>query len=209
MNVLLACEVSQTVCIEFRKRGHNAFSNDLLPAGGGRPEWHLQMDAIAAIESRKWDLMIAFPPCTHLALSGAKHFEKKRADGRQGMAIAFFISIASAAIPRIAIENPMGVMSTIYRKPDQVIHPYHFGDPATKTTCLWLKGLPKLRADCYDAPLFGETVDRGEFHVTKGGNKLPKWYNLPPSEDRGHIRSKTFPGIGRAMAEQWGDLQNA
>lgn len=130
--------------------------------------------------------------------------EAKRKDGRQQQAIEFFMRIVEADIDKIAIENPRGIMSTVYRKPDQVIQPYHFGDAATKSTCLWLKNLPKLKAERYDAPLFGMTVDRGEFHVTKGGNRLPAWYNLPPSEQRGAIRSKTFPGIARAMAEQWG-----
>lgn len=153
----------------------------------------------------KYSMMIAFPECTHLALSGAKHFEQKIKDGRQQAAIDFFMRLVNADIERIAIENPKGIMSTKYRKPDQIINPFDFGDPAQKPTCLWLKNLPKLRAtNLGDAPLFGERLGKGEFHKTSGGNVLPKWYNLPPSKDRAKIRSRTFPGIAKAMAEQWG-----
>lgn len=150
-----------------------------------------------------WDGMVAFPPCTHLAMSGAKHFEQKRKDGRQQGAIDFFMAFTKTNIPMWAIENPIGIMSTVFRKPDQIVNPYDFGDAARKPTCLWLKGFPPLKATTMDAPLFGQSIDKGEFHVTKSGKKLPKWYNLPPSADRGKLRSKIFPGIARAMATQW------
>jgi len=140
--------------------------------------------------------MIAFPPCTHLAVSGARWFAAKRADGRQQQAIDFFMELANANIPKIAIENPVGIMSTEWRKPDQIIQPWQFGHEATKTTCLWLKGLPQLTP--------ANIVGKGERHITKSGRSLPKWYNLPPSEDRWKVRSKTFQGIADAMAQQWG-----
>jgi hypothetical protein len=131
-------------------------------------------------------------------VSGAKHFAAKRADGRQQEGIDLFMALANAPIPRIAIENPVGIMSTTWRKPDQIIQPYQFGHEATKTTCLWLKNLPHLTPS--------RVVGKGERHVTSGGNSLPKWYNLPPSPDRWKIRSTTFPGIAQAMADQWGHL---
>jgi hypothetical protein len=196
MNALFGCEESQAVCIEFRKRGHEAYSCDKLPCTGGHPEWHLQMDIFEAIKMKHWDIAIFFPPCTHLAVSGAKHFEQKRKDGRQQEAIDFFMKIANIDIDKLGIENPIGIMSTIWRKPDQIIQPWQFGDPFTKTTCLWLKNLPLLFPT--------QIVSKGERHITKGGKSLPSWYNLPPSEERNMIRSKTFPGIARAMAEQWG-----
>ena len=143
MRVLLACEESQAVCKEFRKLGHEAYSCDIQECSGGYQEWHFKQDIFEAIEMG-WDIMIAFPPCTHLAVSGAAHFEKKRKDGRQQEGIDFFMKIVNAPIERIAIENPVGIMSKIYRKPDQVIQPYYFGDEAQKTTCLWLKNLPPL-----------------------------------------------------------------
>jgi hypothetical protein len=142
-------------------------------------------------------MIIAFPPCTHLASSGAKHFEQKRKDGRQQEGIDFFMEFVhrTAHVPRVAIENPIGIMSSIYRKPDQIVQPWMFGDPFTKSTCLWLKGLPLLEPT--------QVVDKGSRHVTKGGKSLPTWYNLPPSPDRAKIRSATFPGLAKAMAEQW------
>jgi hypothetical protein len=142
--------------------------------------------------------MIAFPPCTHLAVSGARWFKDKQKE--QAMAIKFVEWLWNVPIPRIAIENPIGVLSTLSSlgKPTQIVQPYWFGDPFKKTTCLWLKNLPLLTAT--------QVVDEGEIHVTKSGRRLPKWYNLPPSPDRGKLRSKTFPGIARAMADQWGNL---
>jgi hypothetical protein len=200
MKVLLACEESQAVCLEFRKLGIEAFSCDIEDCSGGYPEWHIKDDVLNVIE-RGWDLMIAFPPCTHLAVSGAKHFEQKIKDGRQQQGIDFFMKIVNAPINKIAIENPIGIMSKIYRKPDQIIQPYYFGDEAQKTTCLWLKNLPKLyhneKANLFDSEI--THVDKGEFITFSSGKKMPKWY----SNADGGLRSKTFKGIAKAMATQW------
>ena len=144
MRVLVACEESQAVTIELRRLGHEAYSCDIQECSGGHPEWHLRVDALELLKM-KWDMLIAFPPCTDLAVSGARHFAKKRADGRQQRSIEFFMRFARADCPRIAIENPVGIMSSEYRKPDQIIQPYQFGNHARKATCLWLKGLPKLK----------------------------------------------------------------
>ena len=201
MKVLVACEESQTVTTEFRRLGHEAYSCDLLPASGGHPEWHLQQD-VTPLLRESWDMVLAFPPCTHLACSGAAWFAKKREDGRQQAGIDFFMLFANLPhIPRVAIENPVGIMSTVWRKPDCVIQPWMFGEEARKTTCLWLKGLPPL------VPT--QIVGEGELAKFKSGAVMPKWYadawRLPPA-DRARIRSKTFPGIAKAMAEQWGSL---
>lgn len=196
MYVLIACEESQTVCKAFRELGHLAFSCDITPCSGGHPEWHIQGDVLDILDAG-WDVMIAHPPCTHLANSGAKHFARKIADGRQQAALEFVSTLLNAPIPRIALENPVGVISSHIRKPDQIIHPWQFGHEAEKTTCLWLKGLPLLQPT--------NIVGKGEFMVTKSGRKLPMWYGkLPPPKDRARIRSKTFEGMARAMAEQWG-----
>lgn len=144
-----------------------------------------------------WDMIIAHPPCTHLATSGAKHFAVKRADGRQQEAIDFFMLFAKHSCSKMMIENPVGIMSTVWKKPTQIVQPYYYGDPYTKTTCLWLKGLPRLNAT--------NIVDKGARTVTKGGKSMPTWYNIPPTNpDRAKIRSKTFPGFAQAMADQWG-----
>lgn len=205
MKILLACEESQAVCSEFRALGHDAFSCDILDCSGPNPEWHLKGDVLEIIHE-KWDMMIAFPPCTHLAVSGAKHFKEKQQDGRQQAGIDFFMKMVNAPIPKIAIENPIGIMSSIYRKPDQIIHPYYFGDTYSKSTCLWLKGLPKLtHVSLKDSPLFPDQVthvDKGEFITFSSGKRMAKWYN--EASGNGHLRSKTFPGIAKAMAEQWG-----
>lgn len=141
MRVLVACEESQAVTIELRRLGHEAYSCDIQDCSGGHPEWHIKGDALELLKM-KWDMLIAFPPCTHLAVSGARHFAKKQADGRQQEAIDFFMRFVNADCPRIAVENPIGIMSSKYRKPDQIIQPYMFGDHARKSTCLWTKGLP-------------------------------------------------------------------
>jgi hypothetical protein len=197
MKVLLACEESQAVTNEFRKLGHEAYSCDILPTSGDNPEWHIQ-DDIKTVLYDAWDLVIAFPPCTHLASSGAAWFEAKRADGRQQEGIDFFQLFTDLKTPRVAIENPIGIMSSLYRKPDQIINPWQFGDSYKKRTCLWLKGLPKL------VPT--DVVDPGESITYASGCVMPKWYaeawNLSP-EERSKVRSKTFPGIAKAMAEQW------
>lgn len=199
----MPCEESQAVTIELRKLGHEAYSCDILPCSGGHPEWHLQQD-VTPLLKEKWDMIIAFPPCTHLAVSGARHFEQKIKDGRQQQGIDFFMQFANADCPRIAIENPIGIMSTKYRKPDQIIQPWMFGDKYTKSTCLWLKGLPKLEPT--------NIVEHGEYFewVDKKGKKKrqPKWFydalkKAKTSEERSLIRSKTFPGIALAMATQW------
>jgi len=192
MRVLVACEYSGRVRDALIRRGHDAISCDLLPTDAPGP--HIKGDVLPHLADG-WDMLIAFPPCTHLAVSGAKHFAAKRADGRQQQGIDFFLALANAPIPRIAIENPVGIMSSIYRKPDQIIQPYEHGHEATKTTCLWLRGLPRLTPT--------NIVGRGLRHVTKGGNSLPEWYNLPPSPDRWKIRSATFAGIAEAMADQF------
>ena len=211
MNILVSCEESQAVTKEFRKRGHIAFSNDIQECSGGKPEWHLKGSVFDFIHWMDWDLMIGFPPCTHLAVSGALWFEEKRKDGRQQEGIDFFMKLANVPIKRIALENPVGIMSSVWRKPDQIIQPYFFGDKASKKTCLWLKNLPNL-FHAKEKDLFNDKithVGKGEMVTFESGCKMPKWYadsfRLPPKE-RSKIRSKTFPGIARAMAEQWGNL---
>jgi hypothetical protein len=192
MRVLIACEYSGTVRDAFRAAGHDAMSCDLLPTD--RPGPHYQGDVFDIIGD-DWDMMIAHPPCTHLAVSGAKHFAAKIADGRQAAALFFVRRLLDAPIPRICVENPVSIISSQIRKPDQIIQPWMFGHEATKTTCLWLKGLPHL------VPT--DIVGKGARHVTKSGKSLPTWYNLPPSPDRWKIRSATFQGIADAMAAQW------
>lgn len=209
MKVLVACEESQAVTIELRKLGHEAYSCDILPCSGGHPEWHLQQDVLPLLKE-KWDMIIAFPPCTHLAVSGARYFEQKIKDGRQQQGIDFFMKFVNADCPRIAIENPVGIMSSKYRKPDQIIQPWQFGDKFTKSTCLWLKGLPKLQPT--------NIVEKGEFfeYIGKNGQKKrePKWIyealqKAKTPAERSLIRSKTFPGIAKAMAEQWTNVSNS
>ena len=191
MRVLVACEYSGVVRDAFNARGHFAMSCDLLPSDA--PGMHYQGDVRDVLDG-KWDLMIAHPPCTHLASSGAKWFKNKQVE--QAEALDFVRLLLNAPIPRIALENPVGVISTQIRKPDQIVQPYEHGHEATKTTCLWLKNLPPLRPT--------DIVGKGNRHVTKSGRSLPEWYNLPPSADRWKIRSATFPGIAAAMADQWG-----
>ena len=195
MRVLVACEESQEVCKAFRSLGHEAYSCDIEPCSGGHPEWHLQCDALEIIKMR-WDLIIAHPPCTDLAVSGAKWFAEKRADGRQQAAIEFFMRFINADCEHIAVENPVSIMSTQYRKPDQIIQPWMFGHPEKKSTCLWLKGLPLLIP----------TNDVSEYMKTLPKNQQNRLYNLPPSPDRAKLRSKTYPGIAKAMASQWSDI---
>ena len=210
MKVLLACEESQAVCTEFRKLGHEAYSCDILPTSGSNPDWHIQDDVLNVIRTNHWDLMIAFPPCTHLAVSGARHFDQKRLDGRQQEGIDFFMEMVNAPIEHIVIENPVGIMSTEYRQPDQCIHPYFFGDPFSKKTCLWLKNLEPLKhykegdqLDLYDLKPKVTHTHKGEFVTFSSGKKMPKWYNDAAGKNGGHLRSKTFPGIAKAMAVQF------
>lgn len=238
MKVLVACEESQRVCTAFREKGHEAFSCDLQPCSGGHQEWHIMRDVLSLLNGNcafqttdyewhylqgRWDMIIAFPPCTHLAVSGAAHFEKKRADGRQREAIEFFCQFIKADCDRISIENPVGIISGNYIpkwfpdiaekynlpiKPTQIVQPYEYGHAAKKTTCLWLKGLPNL------VPT--NIVDPGEFYVSPKGRKFSKGSSSDMARDEqgkilswndprtAKIRSKTFTGIARAMAEQWG-----
>ena len=234
MNVLIACEESQAVCKEFRRLGHNAFSCDIQECSGGHPEWHIKQDVLQILNPRmqleglpheyygikpfetsdgvkhficgKWDMIIAFPPCTYLTVTGNRWFNvdrygekaiqrhKDRAD-----AIKFFMAFANADCPRIAIENPIGCMSTYFRKPDQIIHPYMFGDPARKATCLWLKGLEPLEPT--------DTVEPVLVQYKNGKGTDNPWHmdtmKMPPDE-RAKARSKTWSGIAKVMAEQWG-----
>jgi hypothetical protein len=203
MKILVACEESQTVTKKLRELGHDAYSCDILPTSGDNPEWHIQGDVIPLLK-KNWDMVIAFPPCTHLAVSGAAHFAKKRQDGRQQQGIDFFMEFTKLDhIPKVAIENPVGIMSKIWRKPDQIIQPYEFGDDASKKTCLWLKGLPLLKPT-------GRI--RGRFVSTPSGKLVERWSNqcdnyghdkTSPSATRGQQRSKTYEGIANAMATQW------
>lgn len=185
MRILVACEESQAVCKAFRAKGHEAYSCDIIPCSGGHPEWHLQQDVTPLLQQH-WDMIIAFPPCTDLAVSGARYFAEKQRDGRQQRSIDFFMQFAGANCEKIAIENPIGIMSSRWRKPDQIIQPWQFGHGETKATCLWLKGLPKL------VPT----------DIVEGREK--RIWKMPPSADRAKLRSKTYKGIAKAMAEQWG-----
>lgn len=220
MKILVACEESQAVTKELRKLGHEAFSCDLLPCSGGYPEWHYQQDVFEVID-KGWDMMIAFPPCTYLAVSGARwmynpedkdlDFKDRRPHPKhpnrrqqQSDGLDFVKRLMDAPISKIAIENPIGVISSMVRKPDQIVQPYMFGDKAQKSTCLWLKGLPKL------VPT--DIVEKGEFFefTSKKGEKkkMPMWYykalqNAKTKEERSTLRSKTFKGIAKAMAQQW------
>lgn len=200
MKILVACEESQAVTKELRKLGHQAYSCDIIPCGGGHPEWHIMGDVTPLLDgccrfmtqvgnphliAQRWDMIIAFPPCTHLAVSGARYFEQKRKDGRQQEAVEFFMRFVNCKCDRVAIENPIGIMSTHYRKPDQIIQPWQYGHGETKATCLWLKGLPLL------VPT--DVVDGREQRVWK----------MPPSPDRAKLRARTYEGIAKAMAAQW------
>lgn len=214
LKVLVACEESQAVTKAFRERGHEAYSCDIEPCSGGHPEWHIQGDALKILGDG-WDLLIAHPPCTFLAVSGSAWlnsplYPNRRDDQAKGA--KFFMEFVNAPINRIAVENPICVMSTLYRKPDQIIQPWMFGDEASKPTCLWLKNLPKLRYGKEVQIALGETippqtnvVGKGEFVTSSTGRRGAKWnWWLPPGPERAKIRSKTFTGIARAMADQWG-----
>jgi len=194
MRVLVACEESQAVCIAFRNKGHKAYSCDILPCSGGHPEWHIQDDVLKHLNDG-WDMMISFPPCTDLAVSGAAWFEQKRKNGSQQKSIDFFMVFINANIEKIAVENPIGIMSRIYKKPDQIINPWQFGDSASKKTCLWLKNIPLL--------LPTQIVLPSKYITASSGRRYPDWcWNTGGGS--GKKRSKTYPGIANAMAEQWG-----
>lgn len=226
INVLVACEESQEVCKAFRARGHNAFSCDIQECSGGHPEWHIQGDCLPLLNGNctfqtadththtqvgKWDLIIAHPPCTYLTVSGNRWFNvarygdkaKQRIADRQDAA-AFFMQFANADCDKIAIENPIGYMNTHFRKPNQVVHPYMFGDPVRKATCLWLKGLPNLHSQGEVKPDIikdRDTSYSGPAYYARGEDgKILAW-NDPLTAK---IRSRTYPGFAKAMAEQWG-----
>lgn len=183
MKILIACEESGVLTKEFIIRGHDAYSCDLLPTSGEYPQYHIQGDVLPLLKEN-WDLIVAFPPCTDLAVSGARYFKEKRKDGRQQRSIDFFLEFTKVSCP-FCIENPIGIMSTLYRKPDQIIQPWQFGHGETKATCLWLKDLPLLIPT----------------NIVEGREQ--RIWRLPPSKDRARIRSKTYLGIAKAMAEQW------
>lgn len=226
MKVLVACEESQRVCIEFRKIGHEAYSCDIEPCSGGHPEWHIQGDVLPLLNGNcdfktvngdlhhltgKWDMIIAFPPCTHLAVSGARHFKKKRADGRQLKAIQFFSEFLKADCVKIGIENPVNIIGSDYIKewfPEysympkcaQYIQPYEYGEKARKKTGLWLKGLPKLIPTKIVQPELVEYT-RANGKKTTFSKGFCSGFK---KEERSKVRSKTYLGIAKAMAEQWG-----
>ena len=183
MRALIACEESQAVCKALRAEGVEAYSCDTQPCSGGRPEWHIHDDVLAHLDG--WDLIIAFPPCTHLAVSGARWFKDKARE--QVEAIEFFMALAHAPAPKVAIENLVCIMARQWRPPDQIIQPWQFGHGETKTTCLWLRGLPRLAAT----------------HVVPG--REARIWKMPPSPDRAKLRSKTYAGVAKAMAQQWGN----
>lgn len=237
MKVLVACEESQEVCKAFREKGHEAYSCDILDCSGGHPEWHIKGDVLPLLNGKceftdmrggchsienKWDMVIAFPPCTHLAVSGARHFKKKREDGRQREGIEFFCKFLNIDCDKVVIENPVGIISGDYvkehfpylaekyglpKKPAQIIHPWMFGDNYAKSTCLWEKGVPTLIAEVKEQP----ELEWFEWTDKKTGKKKrqPLWFyealqKAKTNEERSTLRSKTFHGIARAMAEQWG-----
>ena len=204
MKLLCACEESQRVCQAFRDRGHEAYSCDILPTSGKHPEWHIQGD-VRPLLDRDWDMIIAFPPCTFLTVTGNRWFGTKygaKAEQRykdRTEAIDFFMLFAQNKCKKIVIENPLGIMSTQFRKPDQIIHPWMFGDPMEKRTCLWLKGVPLL--------VHTKEVHPPERIHFSSGKTMAAWYAEAfklKKEDRAKLRSKAFPGIALAMAEQWG-----
>lgn len=219
IRILIACEESQEVCKAFRALGYEAYSCDIQECSGGKPKWHIKGDVLNVIKD-DWDLMIAHPPCTYLTVTANKWLkdQPKRESGKlvgeerrkaREEAIQFFMDLYNAPIPNIAIENPIGCMSSVFRKADQIIHPYYFGDAATKATCLWLKGLPKLKWVKEDNLFEKATTVEPEFYTMATGKKYPKWSMIDAAkikdlDMRSKFRSKTFPGIARAMAEQWG-----
>lgn len=197
MRVLVACEYSGRVREAFRRRGHNAWSCDLLPAED-ESFHHIERDVLEIVNGG-WDLIIAHPPCTDLAVSGARHFPAKIADGRQQRALDFVQALMDAPCDRIAIENPISVISSKIRKPDQIIQPWMFGHPETKATCLWLKGLPKLVPH--------DDAEHVRTHMLSlPANQRNRVHHMPPGPDRWKERSRTYVGVAEAMAEQWGAL---
>lgn len=226
MKILVACEESQAVCIELRKLGHEAYSADIQECSGGHPEWHILGDVIPLINGDckfttmdgveheiigEWDMLIAHPPCTYLTVTGNRWFNVEKYGEKaierienRNKAAEFFMCFANANCKKIVIENPVGYMGTYYRKCDQTIQPYYFGDAFEKLTCLWIKGLQKLRPT--------NIVNPQDRVVFKSGKSMPKWYSDAfrlNKNERSKLRSKTFPGIAKAMAEQWaGDARD-
>lgn len=235
MKVLVACEESQEVCKAFREAGHEAQSCDIIDPSGDHPEWHIKQDVLPLLNgdcsfetcdgtghsiTGKWDMIIAFPPCTDLTITGARVFERKREDGSQARSIEFFAKILEADCDKIAIENPVGIMSGDYikhwfpelckeynlpRAYSQIIHPWMFGANQAKRTCLWLKGLPNLIPEVQEEPEieYKEWVDKKTGKI----KRQTMWYyelSCLPTKDRAKARSKTYPGVAKAMAEQWG-----
>ena len=198
MKILIACEESGIVTKYFRLKGHEAYSCDLLPTSSQYPEYHYQQDVIPLLKE-SWDMIIAHPPCDHLAVSGSRWFKEKQQDGRQKKGIDFFLQCWNANADKIAIENPVGIMSSKLRKPDCIVHPYHFGDFASKKTCLWLKNLPVL------VPT-NNVEQQVQYTTISSGKKFSTWeYEISKNRhNRKMMRSKTFEGIAKAMAEQWG-----
>jgi site-specific DNA-cytosine methylase len=182
--VLVACEESQAVTKALRSKGIEAFSCDFIECSGGHPEWHIQTD-VTEILDENWGAVLAFPPCTHLSSSGARYWKQKQADGRQQTAIDFFNMFTKLKCNKVVIENPVGIMSTVYRKPDQIIQPWQFGHGETKATCLWIKGFKPLRPT----------------NIVQGREQ--RVWKMPPTKDRAKLRAKTYSGIAAAMADQW------
>ena len=236
MKVLVACEESQAVCKAFRQKGHDAFSCDIMPCSGGHPEWHIKGDILNVLNPRiiqcglngdyayfglyfvtqdgtlwtimgGWDLIIAHPPCTDLAVSGARHFKKKQADGRQEKSINFFMKFTpkgGCTAPKICIENPVSIMSTKYKKPTQIIQPWQFGESYSKKTCLWLYNLPPLEptniVEQGEKDKYGFSKNFSLRYATDENGKILSWKDPRTAK----ARSKTPEGIANAMAEQWG-----
>lgn len=219
MRILVACEESQEVCKAFRAKGHEAYSCDIIDPSGGHPEWHIKGDVLPLLNGNctfqtldththtiagQWDMIIAFPPCTDLAVSGARWFPEKQKDFRQQKSVAFFMHFVLAHCDKIAVENPIGIMSSIYKKPTQIIQPYEFGNPVRKSTCLWLKGLrPLLATEIVEPNIIndGKSTYSGPTYYVKDENGKILGWNDPRTAK---ARSKTYPGIAKAMADQWG-----
>ena len=197
MKILIACECSGIVRDAFIARGHDAWSCDLQDCDRSNSK-HLKCDVLSVINDG-WDMMIAHPPCTDLSVAGARWFKEKINNGSQQRSIEFFMEFTKTNIEKVCIENPVSIMSTIWRKPDQIIQPWMFGDEASKKTCLWLKNLPLLKPT--------NIVGKGEMITYASGRTMPKWYADAfrlPKEERSKLRSRTFPGIAHAIAAQWG-----
>jgi hypothetical protein len=210
MKVLVACEESQVVCSAFRAKGHEAYSCDIVPCSGGHPEWHIQDDVLKHLNDG-WDLMIAHPPCMYLSNVGAQWFKKDPTRyEKRDEAAAFFMNLVDAPIPKICIENPVGYMNIFYRKADQIIHPFYFGDNDKKRTCLWFKGLPELSWNKH-LGFFDSRKEPQPLYICQGkkcqGRKIYRTEGIKGcgnKEARARARAKTFPGIAAAMADQWG-----